>query len=59
MLKSLKFIKMSDEKDDLRSIKVYKFDNTKESWHEFVLKSRVIADGTKTPPPPSLLKRDH
>ena len=51
MLKSLKFIKMSDEKDDLRSIKVYKFDNTKESWHEFVLKFRVIADGTKPPPP--------
>ena len=35
---------MSDDKDDLKSIKVYKFDNTKESWHEFALKFRVIAD---------------
>ena len=35
---------MSDEKDDLKSIKVYKFDNTKEHWHEFALKFRVIAD---------------
>ena len=35
---------MSDEKDDLKSIKVYKFDNTKEKWHEFALKFRVIAD---------------
>ena len=35
---------MDEEKDDLRSIKVYKFNNTKESWHEFVLKFRVIAD---------------
>ena len=26
---------MSDDKDDLRSIKVYKFNNTKENWHEF------------------------
>ena len=51
---------MSDDKDDLKSIKVYKFDNTKESWHEFVLKFRVMADsrgyediidGTMTPPP--------
>ena len=50
---------MSDDKDGLESIKVYKFDNTKESWHEFVLKFRVIADsrgreeiidGTKNPP---------
>ena len=50
---------MSDDKDGLKSIKVYKFDNTKESWHEFALKFRVIADsrgcedivdGTKTPP---------
>ena len=49
---------MSDDKDDLRSIKVYKFDNTKENWHEFALKFRVIGDsrgyediidGTKTP----------
>ena len=35
---------MSDEKDDLKSIKVYKFDNTNENWHEFALKFRVIAD---------------
>ena len=35
---------MSEEKDDLKSIKVYKFDNTKERWHEFALKFRVIAD---------------
>ena len=50
---------MSDDKDDLRSIKVYKFNNTKENWHEFALKFRVIADsrgyediidGTKPPP---------
>ena len=41
------------------SIKVYKFGNTKESWHEYALKFRVIADsrgyeeiidGTKSPP---------
>ena len=35
---------MSEEKDDLKSIKVYRFDNTKEIWHEFALKFRVIAD---------------
>ena len=35
---------MSEEKDGLKSIKVYKFNNTKESWHEFALKFRVIAD---------------
>ena len=35
---------MSEEKDDLKSIKVYKFDNTTEKWHEFALKFRVIAD---------------
>ena len=35
---------MSEEKDDLKSIKVYKSDNTKEKWHEFALKFRVIAD---------------
>ena len=49
---------MSDDKDDMGSIKVDKFDNTKENWHEFALKFRVIADsrgyediidGTKTP----------
>ena len=50
---------MSEEKDDLKSIKVYKFDNTKEKWHEFALKFRGIADtrgyrgiidGTEIPP---------
>ena len=50
---------MSEEKDGLKSIKVYKFNNTKESWHEFNLKFRVIADdrgyddiieGNETPP---------
>ena len=35
---------MSEDKDDLKSIKVYKSNNTKESWHEFALKFRVIAD---------------
>ena len=35
---------MSEEKDGLKSIKVYKFNNTKESWHEFALKFRAIAD---------------
>ena len=35
---------MSEEKDGLKRIKVYKFNNTKESWHEFALKFRVIAD---------------
>ena len=35
---------MSEEKDDLKSIKVYKFNNTKEGWHEFALKFRVIAN---------------
>ena len=50
---------MSEEKDDLKSIKVYKLNNTEEGWHECVLKFRVIADsrgyddiieGTETPP---------
>ena len=50
---------MGDEKDDRRSIKVYKFNNTKDNWHEFALKFRVIADsrgydgtidGTETTP---------
>ena len=49
---------MRKDKDDLKSKKVYKFNNTKEGWHEFALKFRVIADsrgyddiieGTKTP----------
>ena len=43
----------------MKSIKVYKFNNTKENWHEFALKFRVIADtrgyweiinGTVVPP---------
>ena len=43
----------------MKSIKVYKFNNTKENWHEFALKFRVIADtrgyweiinGTMVPP---------
>ena len=37
-------IKMDKVREDLKSIKVYKFNNTKESWHEFALKFRVIAD---------------
>ena len=50
---------MSEEKDNLKSMKVYKFNNTKEGWHEFALKFRVIADyrgyddiieGKETPP---------
>ena len=58
-LKSVHSIKMSEEKDDLKSIKVYKFNNTKENWHEFAFKFRVIADsrgyygvidGTISPP---------
>ena len=53
------YCNMSEEKDDLKSIKVYKFNNTKEGWHEFALKFRVIADsrgyddiieGKETPP---------
>ena len=43
-VKRIHITSMSDEKDDLKSIKVYKFDNTKEKWHEFALKFRVIAD---------------
>ena len=35
---------MSEEKDNLKSIKVYKFNNTKEGWHEFASKFRVITD---------------
>ena len=46
---------MSAEKDDLKSIKVYKFNNTKEGWHEFasIAHSRGyddIVEGTETPP---------
>ena len=43
-LKSVHIIKIDKEKDDLKSIKVNKFNNTKESWHEFALKFNVIAD---------------
>ena len=35
---------MREDTDDLKSIKVSKFNNTKEGWHEFALKFRVIAD---------------
>ena len=35
---------MSEEKGGLKSINVYKFNNMKESWHEFALKFSVIAD---------------
>ena len=53
------YCNMSEEKDDLKSIKVYKFNNMKEGWHEFALKFRVIAnsrgyddiiEGTESPP---------
>ena len=53
------YCNMSEDKDDLKSIKVYKFNNTKEEWHEFSFKFRVIADsrgyddiieGKETPP---------
>ena len=43
-VKRVHITSMSDEKDDLKSIKLYRFDNTKEKWHEFALKFRVIAD---------------
>ena len=43
-LKSVHIIQRSEEKVDLKSIKVYKCNNTKENWHEFALKFRVIAD---------------
>ena len=46
-LKSVHIIKMSEEKDDLKTIKAYKFNNTKENWHEFALKLRVIADSRR------------
>ena len=35
---------MSKTIDDLKSIKVYKFNNTKEGWYEFALKFKAIAD---------------
>ena len=37
----------SEEKDGLKGIKVYKLNNMKESWHEFTLKFKVIADGRR------------
>ena len=43
-VKRVHITSMSEEKDSLKSIKVYKFNNTKENWHEFALKFRVIAD---------------
>ena len=58
-LKSIDIAKMSEEKEHLKSIKVYKFNNTKENWDELALKFRVIADsrdyygvidGTMSPP---------
>ena len=58
-VKGVYYFKMSEEKDNVKSIKVYKFNNTKESWDEFALKFRVIADSrgyeeiiddTKSPP---------
>ena len=66
-LKIVDITKMSKEKDDLRSIKVYKFNNTKENWHEFALKFRVMADhrgyygiisGTETRPEEKQSNRD-
>ena len=35
---------MSEAIDDLKSIKVYRFNNTKQGWHEYALKFMVIAD---------------
>ena len=64
-LKSVNIIKMSEEKDDLMSIKVSKFNNTKENWHEFDLQFQVIAnsrgndgfiDGTDTPPNKTMIE---
>ena len=37
------YCNMSEKKDDLKSINVYKFNILKEGWHEFALKFRVIA----------------
>ena len=56
---------MNEEKDDLKSIKVYKFNNTKENWHELAQKFRVIADsrgyggiidGSETPPEKKMIE---
>ena len=35
---------MSEDKDGLKSIKVYRLNTTKENWHEVSLKFGVIAD---------------
>ena len=35
---------VSDENHDLKSIMVYKFSKAKESWCEFALRFRAIAD---------------
>ena len=59
MIKNKTYCNMSEDKDNLKSIKVYKLNNTKEGRHEFALKFRVIADsrgyddiieGTETQP---------
>ena len=42
---------MSGDKDDLRSTKVYKFNNTKENWHEFALDMKISLIGLRPPPP--------
>ena len=53
------YCNMSEETDNLKNIKVYKFNDMIEGWHEFALKFRVIADsrgyddiieGKETPP---------
>ena len=41
-LKSVHIDMMSEEKDDLKGIKVYKFNNTTENWHEFPLEFRSL-----------------
>ena len=38
------YCNMSEENDGPKSIKVCKFNNMEESWHEIALKFRVIAD---------------
>ena len=59
MKNNVTYCNVSEEKGGLESIKVYKFNNRKESCHEFALKCRVIADdrgyddiidGNETPP---------
>ena len=36
---------MEDSQDEIKSIKVIKFNNKKEDWAEFALKFKSIADG--------------